>query len=258
MAPPRDAPAVDDWDVHWTAYGDSAEDNPAQQYRRRLLFDALGHLGPEARLADIGSGQGDLLVEAHKRFPAIELLGVEQSVEGIRQGTSKVPTARFVRRDLSAASASPEGLAAWATHATCSEVIEHVDDPVALLTNAAVFLAPTCQLVITVPGGPRSAYDRHIGHRRHYSRDSLRTVIEQAGFEVVSIDRAGFPIFNLYKLLVVLRGRRLIEDVRVGNASATSKLASGTMTMLRRLFRFARRDSRWGWQLVATATPSRT
>ncbi len=31
------------------------------------------------------------------------------------------------------------------------------------------YLAPGCRLVVTVPGGPRSAFDRHIGHRRHFS-----------------------------------------------------------------------------------------
>jgi glycosyltransferase involved in cell wall biosynthesis len=43
-----------------------------------------------------------------------------------------------------------------------------VDEPARLLRNARTFLAPGCHLVVTVPGGPRSASDLRIGHRRHY------------------------------------------------------------------------------------------
>ena len=28
------------------------------------------------------------------------------------------------------------------------------------------------------------------------------------------VEAAGFPVFNLYKLVVILRGKRLIDDVR--------------------------------------------
>jgi len=253
MEPKADPQAVDDWDGHWSAYGDAAEDNPAQQYRRRLVFAALGELGPGTQLVDIGSGQGDLLAEMHRRFPAIDLVGLEQSAEGIRQGADKVRAARFVQRDLLAPTSVAPDLGAWATHATCSEVIEHVDDPATLLANATAYLAPGCRVVITVPGGPRSAYDRYIGHRRHFDRDSLREVVEKAGLDVVRIQRAGFPVFNLYKLLVIARGKKLIEDVNA-NGDSTSRVARLVMSAFGGLFRFALADARWGWQLVAVAT----
>ena len=36
--------STDDWDHHWSQYGESAEDNPAQSYRRRLVLALLGLL----------------------------------------------------------------------------------------------------------------------------------------------------------------------------------------------------------------------
>ena len=82
---------------------------------------------------------------------------------------------RTVRvRDLLRDPAPDAEWAGWATHAVCSEVLEHVDEPVVLLRNARSWLAPGCRLVVTVPGGPMSAFDRHIGHRRHFSPGGSR------------------------------------------------------------------------------------
>src|SRR4026209_502985 len=51
----------DNWDQHWQNYSDTAEQNPAQNYRHQLalfLLDARGD-GAGMRIIDIGSGQGD-------------------------------------------------------------------------------------------------------------------------------------------------------------------------------------------------------
>ena len=51
--------SVDAWDKHWSEYGESAQSNPAQAYRRRLILELLDlHSGD--RVVDIGSGQGDM------------------------------------------------------------------------------------------------------------------------------------------------------------------------------------------------------
>ena len=57
--------------------------------------------------------------------------------------------------------------------------------------------------VVTVPGGPMSAFDRHIGHRRHFSPDDLRAVLLAAGFQVERTTGVGFPFFNLYRLVAI-------------------------------------------------------
>jgi tRNA G46 methylase TrmB len=73
----------DDWDRHWLEYADAAEQNAAQEYRRRLVFDLLA-LGQEpGRILDIGSGQGDFAAELLQRDPGAELLGLELSEAGV-------------------------------------------------------------------------------------------------------------------------------------------------------------------------------
>ena len=253
-------PHSDDWDRHWREYSASAEENPAQLYRQRLIASHLGldvaahHLGATPQVLDIGSGSGDMVQQLRRRFPTSRLLGVELSESGVELARRKVPDAAFVQQDLLSDAAPPVAFRGWATHAVCSEVLEHVDEPAKLLWNARAYLRPGCRMVVTVPGGPRSAFDRHIGHRRHYGIDDLGGLLAQAGLEVETVTGAGFPFFNLYRLVVVARGRRLVDDVA---ASPDGQPATGAARLVMRAFGLSFRlnldSSRLGYQIVAVA-----
>jgi SAM-dependent methyltransferase len=243
----------DDWERHWREYSDSAQINPAQRYRSRLTFGLLRVGDGEARVVDIGSGQGDFATELRRRHPQCEVLGLECSQSGIDVASAKVPTATFLRRDLTIDAEPPPEYRAWGTHATCIEVLEHVDSPRSMLANAAGYLSPGCRLVVTVPGGPMSAYDKHIGHRHHYTPSELRRLLTEAGFEVELATTAGFPFHNLYRLVVILRGHKLADEVAAGSSSSTSTLARLVMRVFDKLFRMNLASSRWGWQMVAVA-----
>lgn len=244
---------ADDWDQHWDAYASAASRNPAQRMRRRLIQNLLRAGSGPARILDIGCGQGDLVALLEKLNPRAQLVGIDYSGAGIRVATAKVPAARFRRHDLITDPATPPELAGWATHAVCSEVLEHVDDPSLLLRNAAGYLAPGCRLVVTVPGGPMSAFDAHIGHRRHFTPGSLASVVEAAGLEVEVASGAGFPVFNLYRRVVILRGEALVKDVEDEGEKGGTLLARTAMGAFDALFRIAGRSQRRGWQVYAVA-----
>jgi hypothetical protein len=109
---------------------------------------------------------------------------------------------------------------------------------------------------VTVPGGPRSAFDRHIGHRRHFTATRLRRLLEQNGFEDVTVCRAGFPFFDLYRLVVIARGKRLIADVEQSNSELGSGTSGTALRFFRRAFRYNWDSSPFGWQLLAVARRS--
>jgi SAM-dependent methyltransferase len=247
--------AQDDWDQHWRNYSETAEHNPAQRYRRQIVCDLLrrSQCSGRARILDIGSGQGDLLFDLRQTFGEAELAGVELSAAGVGEATRKIPTARFLQRDLLDPDGDPGPLRAWAQYAVCAEVLEHLDNPALFLKHASRYLAPGCTLVVTVPGGPQSAFDRHIGHRQHYTPRMLRRLLEESGFQVQVATTAGFPFFNLYRLAVILRGERLITDVRSDSSAASSGLARAVMSAFRPLFSLNILGSSLGWQTVATA-----
>lgn len=242
----------EDWDRHWSAYADTNTLNPAQAYRRTLIFQHLGIAGAPApvRVLEIGCGQGDLSLELTARHPEIEFVGLDLSPTGLQTAGRRVPSARFFEQDLMRPLAHPQ-LVSWATHAICSEVLEHVADPVAALINIRAALAPGCRLVITVPGGPMSAFDKHIGHLRHFTPNSLAETLRAAGFDAPAIKGAGFPFFNLYRLAVIGRGEGLIAEA-AGPPALATRLA---MHAFGWLFKLNTSGTQRGWQLLAVATP---
>jgi SAM-dependent methyltransferase len=255
-------PGDDEWEAHWEAFGAAAEDNPANRYRHRLIFNRLGPVYAGDCLLDIGSGQGEFAVLAAERYPDLIIRGIEYSATGVALARVRAAqhhvAATFGQRDLLTRTELDSGERAWADVAVCSEVLEHVDEPTTLLRHALDYLKPGCRLVVTVPGGPRSAFDRHIGHRRHFDAGRLRRLLADAGLERINIERAGFPFFNLYRLSVMMGGRRLIDDFRPSASSTVKQPSRKTLQQwAARCFDFFFRwnigDTPFGWQLVATA-----
>ena len=245
----------DDWNRHWQDYGQVATLNPAQIYRLEVTMSLLGieGSGEGVRLLDIGSGTGDMAAAMRSRYPSAQVVGLELSQAGVELATQKAPTARFFQRNLLENDDPPTELRGWATHAICTEVIEHVDDPRMLLKNARQYMTGACRLVLTAPGGPMSAFDRHIGHRKHWNRQDLEALLHDAGYSAHHIAGVGFPFFNLYRCVVILRGSRLIDDI--GETGEASWPARTAMAAFRALVRRRFNSSRWGWQMVAVAHP---
>jgi SAM-dependent methyltransferase len=254
---PNGATDPNDWDHHWDAYGEAAEGNPANIYRRQLILKLLGRPPAGSTVLDIGSGQGEFAVHFARLYPDLDVRGVEYSAAGVAKAQASADaagvTARFRQVDLLQPTYRPTAEPA-ATYALCSEVLEHVDDPTTLIRNARALLAPGARLVVTVPGGPRSAFDHHIGHFQHFTAAKLRTVLSDAGYDVRRIMRAGFPFFNLYKLAVIARGKRLIADVE--RRSPDSSTIPGE-SLMKSIFGFGFRhsfdDAPLGWQMAAVA-----
>ncbi|NQV83711.1 MAG: class I SAM-dependent methyltransferase [Rhodospirillales bacterium] len=241
----------EDWDRHWDHFSRATRSNPAQALRRRLIRRLLGGdtTAPDAAILDIGSGSGDLLAELSRHFPDAAFAGVDLSDSGLAETARKLPGARLRQFDFSSPGDTPADLAGWASHAICSEVLEHVDDPAAVLANIVPCLMPGGRLVVTVPGGPMSAFDKHLGHRRHYSKAELSALLEGAGLVVEVAAASGFPTFNLYRWVVIARGGKLVDDVN----NAPGLLARAVMAVFDALLRVSLFDTPWGWQIVARA-----
>jgi 2-polyprenyl-3-methyl-5-hydroxy-6-metoxy-1,4-benzoquinol methylase len=244
----------DDWELHWEKNDESASLNPAQAYRHRIVSGEVEARQPHS-LVDIGCGQGDFLRHLSIRLSGTALRGVELSSAGVQLTRSKVATAEVHQADLLDTNFDA-GLLPRSEVGTCIEVLEHLDDPAKFLNRATQLVIPGGTFIVTVPSGPRTAFDRHIGHRRHFSPNQLRLLLEGAGLVNVRVSRYGWPFFNLYRILVLLRGEKLIRDVEAGSV-AESKLTRATAWFFVRSFRANLRSSLVGWQLVAVGNTVR-
>jgi SAM-dependent methyltransferase len=251
------APDSNDWDHLWDAFGEASLGNPANSYRQALILRLLGRPPAGSTVLDIGSGQGQFALSLQALYPDLAVWGVDDSAEGVARSREfaarRGSAAEFRQADLLQPTTLADGQP-LASYAVCTEVLEHVDDPVTLIRNARAMLAPGCHLVVTVPGGPRSAFDHHWGHFQHFTARKLNQVLTDAGYEVRRVFRAGFPFFNLYKLAVIAGGKKLINDVEhrpPGQAMPAQSMVYG-------FFRFGLRhsldNSPFGWQMAAVAT----
>jgi SAM-dependent methyltransferase len=240
---------TDNWDQHWQEFGAAAELGPTPKYRRRLIWKLLGigGRGESVRMLEVGSGTGEFAAEFCARYPLSKFLGVELSQTGVEVASRRASSAEFRQRDLLLPGGRTDVIDFGATHALCSEVLEHLDEPVTLLRNACAYMQPGCKLIVTVPGGPMNTFYRHIGHRRHYSPAELKQLLERAAFRVERVYGAGFPFFNLFRVYLTMRGDKLIDSI-TGPPSPLVRLG---MALLDFLFRF--NLMRWGWQTVAVA-----
>ncbi len=249
---------VDNWDAHWQELSNDIYFNtPAVKYRWRCIEKLLNLSAtslPSVNLIDFGCGTGNLLQYFSSRYKGIHLKGTDNSATGLEIARQKLPQAEFFKADLCAADAinahSHDG---WATHATCSEVLEHLDDPIEFLKNAGKFLSKGATLVISVPGGPMSSFDHRVGHRKHYTTQLLQAELQQAGYQVDKVVAAGFPFHNIYRLAFILRGESIMKDAS-RHEHGTSAWLTMIMTAFHYLFKFNCFNSRLGWTVLAKAT----
>lgn len=252
---PIDAEKRDGWDDHWTELNDITEVNPAQHYRHRLLAkilrNCLANRPGSKKIFDFGSGQGDMVAMLKQGEPNCEFLGLELSQVGVDISSRKNLGASFYKCNLLDDDDQRTELFRQADIGFCSEVLEHIDTPLMALNNIRKYLAPGALIVITVPGGPMNEFEKSIGHRKHYSKDELQSLVAMSGLNVVKTIRAGFPFFNLYKVIALMRGKKLLNDANQKGDS--SFLMLFVLKVFDRLFKFNIESSPFGWQLLLIA-----
>ena len=247
-------PNRDDWSKHWSSFANTATLNPAQNLRHSLLLEWIRNNSTENdRVIDIGSGQGDFLDKLYTSGIPVEAIGFELSQSGVEISKLKIKNYQFFQVDILEPNETSKSFVGTADICVCSDVIEHVDSEREFCAQICEYLKPGGTALITVPGGPITEFDKHIGHRTHYNKNTLRLLLASSGLNVVEIKSVGFPFFNLYRLVVLLRGKKIISDAsQEGSSKSSSVAAFLVMKIFRFLFRF-NLDSEFGWQIFCIA-----
>lgn len=175
----------------------------------RLVLDAN-----PTRIAELGCGNGRLLVELGARGYRGQRLGIDLSENRISQNRALLPEIDWFAANLEApASAIPQETRGVCDAVIACELIEHLADPAALLTNASSLAVPGRGLLfLSTQSGPIGATERFVGHQRHFSAGDLAELLGATGWEVVRVWNAGYPFHDLSKWFASLRPDTMIEQ----------------------------------------------
>jgi ubiquinone/menaquinone biosynthesis C-methylase UbiE len=140
-------------------------------------------VGVGDRVLDVGCGCGDNLLSLSV-LDGIALFGIEYARANVDRATRLLGSRATIER----ASAFDLPYASEHFHAaTCIEVLEHLTDDAAALSEIHRVLRPEGVLVLTLPHRHWfPAYRNLIGHERHYDRDSLLKLLLRTGFRIES------------------------------------------------------------------------
>jgi SAM-dependent methyltransferase len=259
--PPSAAEAPAFYDEMWRSYAHLDAVSPAAFHRRRLVVSLARQAASDARrVLDVGCGQGELLQALARALPGATISGADVSEQSIADSRRRNPGFDLFTLDLcdpSFESRHRERIGAFDL-VVCSEVVEHVGDDARAVQRLRSLLAPGGRLIVTVPGGRMSRFDRAIGHHRHYRPAELDRVLRGAGLEVDRVLAWGFPFHSLYRTAVRLASAWSLPG---GGGAAAGRGARGggalghAYSVLGRLLRplFYLNASRWGEQILALA-----
>lgn len=198
---------------------------------RRPLFKNIRRLAPQlkGRLLDFGCGRKPY----ENLFTADEYVGVDMQQTGHDHSLSKVDV-YYDGRNLPFPDASFDSL-------FCSEVMEHVFEPDAILQEVNRVLKPGAKALITVPfcwNEHETPYDYG-----RYTSFGITHLLEQNGFRVISLKKSGSFVPVIAQLWALYFFEKLRRFGRAGYALSMLLIIPINLAGVSVLRLFPRNDS---------------
>lgn len=157
-----------------------------ERYTRWILEPVWPHL--RGRVIEVGAGIGSI---AEQYLPHVDEAVLVEPAGNLREVLSRkvaqFDNARIFSGFLSDIIASEDSVQTNTFDtALMVNVLEHVEDDVAVLRELHDLLKPGGKLFVFVPAMPvlYGSVDERVGHLRRYTRDTLQRVIEAGGFRI--------------------------------------------------------------------------
>jgi SAM-dependent methyltransferase len=179
------------------------------------VFESLRDgLKPGYRVLEVGCGTGNVLRDLQKSAAGGTVIGMDLHLEGLRHAQRRVNPALLVRAD-----AGHPPFSVRFDVVGLFDVLEHLDDDVAVLRQLRELLSANGALMLTVPAYPSlwSYFDVGAHHRRRYETAELNDKLVAAGYTVEYLT----PYMTVLHPLL-WAGRRLAAMRRPRPADAVS------------------------------------
>jgi SAM-dependent methyltransferase len=161
---------------------------PLRRISERDRMRCLRGLPPGSTVVEVGAGDGRFV--ARMRRAGLDARGFEPSATfAARARADGAPVERGSVETIDVARGSADAVVAW-------HVLEHLGDPSASVARMAAWLRPEGRLVLACPnldgwaaalGGDRWFNQDVPRHRTHFTARGLRSLVERAGLEVVTV-----------------------------------------------------------------------
>ncbi len=143
-------------------------------------------------IADIGCGNGNLLVSITKTFTPSKIYGFDFAESALTQAKEKLPNGSFNEHDIY------NPLPQKYDMLLCTEVLEHLLHPEVALKNLINGMTEKGNLFIKVPNG---RIDTYKGHINFWSVESWKMFIQKNLPENVSFESGEFDKKVVYALI---------------------------------------------------------
>jgi len=230
------------YDAQWKEWNAMIQYSPAPRFRRKKIISWLKKLSVSS-LLDVGCGNGEFLLQAHKSLPNIQLTGADVAAELVASNRVRMPEFRFDVLNI-----DNNILTERYDAVVCMEVVEHCTDYRKVIGRLATMTNQW--LLITVPCGPLFEIDRRVGHVKHFNADEIRQALSDAGMKTLKLQRWGFPFFNLYKHAINIAPDMMSESFLSSSGYSRKQKVLSFATYA--AFRLSM--PLWGYQLFALAT----
>ncbi|MET0595113.1 MAG: class I SAM-dependent methyltransferase [Polyangiaceae bacterium] len=193
--------------------------------RNRFIRGKIADLGkkPPARVLELGCGAG--CVSSDLARAGYDVIGIDGHRSLLAVACTRAPQARFFCHDLRRG--LPDLERGSFDVVALFDVIEHLDDPLRALSDAASLAKPGGYVVGTVPAlmSLWSSIDEHAGHKIRYSQQTLaETLAGVRGAHVTEIA----PFFRSLVPLVWLQRRML---GRAGRTDRSEHVAASVQNL---------------------------
>lgn len=140
---------------------------------------------------DVGCGTGHLLAALSERLELERIVGVDYAAAGLARARELVPTAELRREDLYCLEVDEAF-----DLVLCTEVLEHLKDPVAAMTTLMRLCGQSGTVVVTVPDGDQDTWE---GHINFWNAEDFAGFLSRFGDASVSMMKDGVSLIGVIK-----------------------------------------------------------